>query len=243
MNFEPITGFIFRLYDAKEADKVVHLLNTEGKKMTLYARGVKKPKSRKAYAIDLLNHVKVKLERAQGEMLPISEIQLIQQPRRLVQDYQGILCLQTVCEIISIFATEEVDEPALYKNVENILSVKEIRSYDLLLVQMIFRFLYVAGMLPKLQLDVGTGENLNDAADVFFSDMRVGFSNSRQTGDTVAPPRLLKSLRFLLVYDFNAGQKLGLEKDEVDQLLQLAQTWLFLATQQELRTLRQAQGN
>lgn len=238
MNYEPITGFIYRIYDAKEADKVVYLLNENGQKQTLYARGVKKPKSRKAYAIDLLNHVKVKLERAQGEMLPISEIQLIKQPRRLVHDYPGILCLQTICEIIGIFATEEVDEPALYRNVENILSVAEIRNYDLLLVQMIFRFLYISGMLPKLQLDVSSGENLNDESDIFFSDMRVGFSNARQTGDTIAPPRLLKSLRFLLAYDFNAGQKLGLEKDEVAQLLQLAQSWLFLATQQELRTMR-----
>jgi recombinational DNA repair protein (RecF pathway) len=80
---ENTTGFIIKMYSAKEADQVIHLLSTKGSRFTLYAKGSRKEGSRKAHALDLLNLVTIKFG-SKTDLGFINEVRLIASLRNSV---------------------------------------------------------------------------------------------------------------------------------------------------------------
>src|SRR5690349_10124281 len=109
-----IEGIIYRVYDSNAADKVITVLDTNGNKRALLAKGTKKQNSRKSHTIDLGNYVKVKI--VEGYAVPvISEISLISENRNWKSELDKLVALQFMCEITDKFAIEENNDPRMFK--------------------------------------------------------------------------------------------------------------------------------
>jgi DNA repair protein RecO len=111
---DKLNGIIFRLYDSKPGDRVVHLLASDGSRHVLIAKGVKKGTSRKAHAIDLLNYVQVKVS-GKGDMPLITDIKLIDKFEGFKSSYKGLIFVQLICEVLHIFILEKQEEVGYFK--------------------------------------------------------------------------------------------------------------------------------
>lgn len=221
---------------AKEADLVLYLLDANGSQHTMVAKGVKKPKSRKAHAIDLLNKVEVKLSHGTGLAL-ITEIKLLGNSRQFKSSYSGLLFVQLICEIIQEFAQEEHDEAGLYNNLDNLLSVTEPTKLALLAAALILRYLATSGNLPKLDQDIYTGSDIIEGVERYPA-LEIGYTATQRSQVMEAvPDRLYKVQKFILRSDFTQIQQIGLSEAEQIQLLRLHAYWLELMTGKQLKTL------
>jgi DNA repair protein RecO (recombination protein O) len=91
-----IDAVVIKMYNAKDADRVVHFIASDGSRMVAMAKGIKKTNSRKAHAIDLLNQVSVKLIKGKGELGIITEAKLTRDCTQFKADYSGLMFLQAV---------------------------------------------------------------------------------------------------------------------------------------------------
>ncbi len=210
-------------------------MTESGTKLAAAAPGVKRSTSRKAHAIDLLNTVSVKLAHGQG-LDTITEVQLLSSHQQFKQDYPGLMFVELVCELVSLFLQEGQDEPGYYRNLANLLEVKAPHKLSLLAAAVILRFLHINGTLPKLSEDVYGGEELSNA-ELRFPTAEIGYTSRQEMaiGDAVSD-RIYKTQRFILQYDFSAINRIDLSSAEQRQLLDLHLTWLELATDRQLKS-------
>lgn len=230
------TGIIFRLYSSKDADKVVHFINEQGSRQVMVAKGVGKPNSRKAYSIDLLNQVKLKL--ATGLGLPLAtEVKLVRTPDVFKQSYAGFMLVNLVCEIVDVFVQEEHDEPGYYLNLDNLLQIRSDERLTLLAAAFLLRFLYISGNVPRLNEDIYGGMTLNET-DPRYLTPDIGYTSQPAfaQGDNVSD-RIVKAQRFILNHDFATIQKLALTPAEQLQLLTIHVNWLEVAFGKQLKSL------
>ncbi|MCA9379452.1 DNA repair protein RecO, partial [Candidatus Dojkabacteria bacterium] len=232
--YQNITGIIFRMFDAQEADRVVHILTNDGSRLPVFARGVRKATSRKAHAIDLLNKVECKLV-GTGSLSTVTEVKLLSQHGQFKRNYPLLMLSQLICEVIDIFAAEDQEEAGYYRNLENLLALQRPGRPILLAAAFILRYLYVSGHLPKLDSDVLSGEKLD--IDNAYILMEPGYtSDSAKSSDRTIAPRLLKTQKFILQSDFAHIDKLALAKEEQLELFHLHRGWLEVVTDRELRS-------
>lgn len=213
----------------------MYLLTEQGTKTVLSAKGVRKATSRKAHAVDLLNTVEVKYSQL-GEIGIISEIKLIDQHRQFKQNLQGLLFVESVCELLSIFVQEEVHEPGYFRNLENLLSITQPKRYKLLFAALLLRFLVISGNIPALDIDVVTEDKLD--LDKAYRSSGPGYTNNQEeSSKEQVSSRLIKSQLFILQSAFAAIDQLALSNEEQLELLQLHVSWLNTSTHTELRSL------
>lgn len=231
-NFTTYKGYIFRLFLAQESDQIVHLLTTQGSRQVLAAKGARKNTSRKAHALDLLNLVEVKaVER--GEIPTISEIKLVDQNLQIKQGYTNLIFAQFVCELIHLHVQGHAAEPGFARNLENLLAVTSIQKPLLLGTALMLRFLYVAGLLPELNIDIQTGTKLDQKKIWPLNDP--GFTNTPQAIQPLNP-RLIKSLQFCMRATFTQTQQLDLSLEEQQILFNLLRDWTQTSLQAALRS-------
>lgn len=203
----------------------------------MIAKGIKKAKSRKAHAIDLLNFVQVKLVQGKGSLPILTEVRLINDFNKFKQTYSGLMFTQQVCELIKFFAEEGQEDPGIYQNIWNLLENALPEKYPLLLATLILRLLYNSGNLPKLNEDVITAENL-PADSLRLSANPIGYTAEPAAASSQEPisDRLYKVQRFIINQDYRLVQSIQLTQLEEMQLYNLHLNWLQNTLERELRT-------
>jgi len=239
------SGIIFRLFNSKDADKVIHVLTENGAKLAAAVPGVKRSTSRKAHAIDLLNTVSLKL--TSGKNLDtVTEAHLLSNHASFKENYAGLLFTQLICEILSIFLQEEQEEPAYYRNLSNLLEVNQPHKYLLLVSGLILRLLQINGILPKLSEDIFGGAEIEPGIQRYPTD-DIGYTTRPEAarGDGISD-RLYKTQRFILQHDFSQINRINLTFDEQLTLFDLHLKWVEQAVDVQLKTavmFRQAAQN
>ncbi len=229
--YSNLNGIVIKMHNAKEADRVVHVLSETGERVVVFAKGIKKTKSRKAHAIDLLNVVNLKLIQGRGGMQSIMEAKLVKSPSNLKQDLSGLMAAQAICEIADKFIQEDVPDSGYYKNLVNLVeSAASSGRIEQLMAAMILRFLYVSGDLPKLNEDVATGEHLAIEGPRYLTN-QIGYTAN---GTEAVSDRIYKTQRFMLKHDFAMIGAVDLNKDERMQILQISIGWLKGFIQKDL---------
>lgn len=76
MNKFNLEALVLKSYNLKDYDKVYTVLAKEEGLVTLYARGVRRIKSKRSGSLDTLNHIKVKVSK-NGEYLSVEEVSVI----------------------------------------------------------------------------------------------------------------------------------------------------------------------
>ena len=112
-------GIILKTQDYKEADKIVTILTKKSGLLVAFAVGVRRPKSKKAPHLDLVNHCQFQFKNNGvnflNEVAPVSDFKNIKKDLRKVS-----LCM-TFFEIITQLVPEEVEDENLYLSLLNFL--------------------------------------------------------------------------------------------------------------------------
>lgn len=213
------------MYSGKDADRILHLLTQTGAKLVVAAPGTKKPRSRKAHAVDVGNLLQINLLQTKG-MPMLSDVKLIERFDRIKRDYIGLVLVQFCCELCSTIAQEDVNEPGLFNNLLNLLQSENLSRPALLAAALVLRVLAVSGHLPAIDHDLETGLELDLELPVWR--MRdIGYTQQLPLNDQNAvPARLLKTQKFILSHSFNHINQITLELEEQLELLNQHLQWL-----------------
>lgn len=236
MDHKSVSGYIYRMFNSKEADRVVSLIDDHGEKITLVAKGVKKPGSRKSHALDLLSRIDCKTTTL-GSLPMITDIKLIKSPDILKSSYSGLIFVQLICEVVDQYVQVNQEDKGYYNNLESLVNIPSDQNLALLAAAFILRYLYINGSLPKLNLDVET-EQPFDVDDEHYLSEQPGYVHHPLTSvSEPVPVRLVKIQKYILNNGFSEIQKINLTVAEQIQLLQMHLQWHYLATDREIKSL------
>lgn len=230
-----INGIIFRTYDSKSTDKVVVVATESGQRKSFLAKGVKSKNSKKAYAIEMGNLVRISY--LDGYAVPIiTEISLLKELNKTFQIYSNLVLLQFIFETLNYFLDEISDNNLIYKNLQLILSFEEYQSILKSLSFFLLHLLYNNDELQSVKYTVDTGEEITEFG--FTQRGVIGYvseNNSTQVSNKI-PIRILKAQNFLMQKGFADAMKVSLSPSEIIKMLQLHVEWVETLLGKELKS-------
>jgi DNA repair protein RecO len=223
-----VKGIIYRIYNSGQTDRIIYLIDQEGKKVNILAKGVRKPTSRKAHSIDLGNYVEGKV--IEGYSLPLlTEIKLLEEFRSWKDSFDKLIFLQFFCEIIDKFTFEENYDDMLFKVFHNCLELNTDRVIYIAAIFLI-KILDITGHLPTLNECVITNTDL-DPNEVYILDEYVGYiskdalANSGIGGEKITD-RIIKTQKFIVDHNVHDALKIQLTREEEAKMFRIELNWL-----------------
>ncbi len=149
-----LEGIVLSRRDHGEADRVVKLLTAEGS-VDLLAKGIRKPRSRKAGHLELFCKTQVLASRVAGSWDIISQAEALQVRPRLQEDFRLGTYARYVAELAIRFFEGETD-PQLYILIDDVFSRLEEGADPALLMRWYEQqLLALAGFRPEWSTCVG----------------------------------------------------------------------------------------
>ncbi len=149
-----LEGIVLSRRDHGEADRVVKLLTSEGS-VDLLAKGIRKPRSRKAGHLELFSKTQVLVSRVTGSWDIISQAEVMQVHPRLQEDFRLGTYARYVAELAIRFFEGETD-PQLYILVDDVFSRLDGNADPALLTRWYEQqVLALAGFRPEWGMCVG----------------------------------------------------------------------------------------
>lgn len=149
-----IEGIVLGRRDYGEADRVVICLTREGR-VDLLAKGIRKPRSRKAGHLELFSRAKLLMSRVQNSWDIISQAEAIVLRPGLQDDFERGTYARYISELVVRFFEREADA-ALYELLDASLTKLETDDTPELLVRWYEqRLLILAGFRPEWRSCVG----------------------------------------------------------------------------------------
>lgn len=187
-------GIILSRTDYGEADRIITVLTPEQGKLSLMARGVRKPKSRLAGGIELFSTAEITYLNGRGAIGTLVSARLIKYYSSIVKDIDRV---QLGYELIKMLhrATEDQPESDYYDLLEQAYAALDSETVGVELIRVWFeaQLLRYAGHSPNLKTDT-EGRKL-EASSVYnfdFDEMSFVDHSSGQFG-----PDQIKFLRLL----------------------------------------------
>lgn len=168
-------GIVLSRTDYGEADRIVTILTPEQGKITLMARGVRKPKSKLAGGIELFSTSDVSYIKGRGEIGTLISVRLLKHYGNIVQDIDRVQLGYEVIKIINK-ATEDQPEEEYFQTLEQAFMALNDSTIDRELIKTWYfaQLLRLSGHSPNLsstidgnKLTAGTKYNF-DYEDVSF---------------------------------------------------------------------------
>jgi DNA repair protein RecO (recombination protein O) len=219
-------AIILRRLNLGEADRLLTAFSLEKGKLRLVAKGVRRPRSRKAGHLELAS--RVELMAARGRELDIvTQAQVIDSYPSLREDLQRFAHASYALELLDRSTVDREVNKGLYSLLANTLarldagvsSPSALRHYELQLVELV-------GYRPELFRCVGCGEQIQ-AQDQFFSPGEGGVLCPKCGAQRQSPIRVslpaLKVLRHFQRSPFEAVQELRIRPQvhaEVERLME-----------------------
>lgn len=217
MKQQQTQGIVLSRTDYGEADRIVTILTPEQGKITLMARGVRKPKSKLAGGIELFSTSDVSYIKGGGEIGTLISVRLLKHYGNIVQDIERVQLGYEVIKIINK-ATEDQPEEEYFQTLEQAFAALDDASIDKDLIKTWYsaQLLRLAGHTPNLSTTVA-GNKLIQGSKYNFDYDDVSFvlseSGAYKTYD-------IKYLRLL----FSGNQPKVLSKiEKCEQLNKKAQ--------------------
>jgi DNA repair protein RecO (recombination protein O) len=230
-----IQGIIYRIYNSGASDKIIYILDREGQKNTILAKGVKKQNSRKAHSIDLGNLIDGKV--VEGYSLPIlSEIKLIKEFSFWKNSYSKIVLLQFFCEVIDRFSFEGNSDKDIFEIFSEILESWKFAENDsgkelYLACIFILKILEITGHLPNLEESIISNNPLKSHS-IYSIPESIGYVGEDDSGSfkDKVPDRIYKTQRFIVATSIRDSARVKLERDEQVKLFKIHLDWLEQVT-------------
>jgi DNA repair protein RecO (recombination protein O) len=242
-----VEAIVLRHTDWGEADRLLWLFTREIGKVKVVAKGVRKPRSRKAGHLEPFTRVELQL--AHGRDLPIvTQAEAKDMYLALREDLVRVGYASYIIELLDRFTYEEGENIGLYRLLSETLSrinsetdpAFSVRYYEL-------RLLDLVGFRPQLLRCVNCGEEIQ-AEDQFFSFEKGGVicpkCGSKEAGVRPVTMPALKILRHFQRSSYSEAQRARLSSTvdrELENLMGYYLTYLLergLNTPSFLRRVR-----
>jgi DNA repair protein RecO (recombination protein O) len=195
-----VSAIVLKRREMGEADRLLTVLTRDRGKLTLLAKGVRRPASRKAGHIEPFTHVDLLV--AKGKSLDlVTQAETLEAHRHLREDLWCSSWAYYVAELTDAFVQDEDPHELLFDLVlETLARLDRGGEVELAVRYCELHLLALAGYQPQLFRCVQCGELLRPETN-FLSLERGGAlcpqHGAHQTGTMVLPLPVLKVLRFL----------------------------------------------
>ncbi len=228
-----IKGIVTSIRNVKDADLIVNVVDIDGSKHTVYAKGVRKAKSRKAHALDLYNYVELKVS-DKGELGFINEAKLINDFREAKDGYDKLILIQLVCEVANHFSQEDLYEPEYFTLLTEFPQLLGQGKDILLTASILIKLMQLSGFLPNLGIDIKNGSDISMEESKYLSS-EVGYTlNSEFAFSDPISKRIYKSQMFILGSYIKECLRLDLTIQEQMRLLNIHTIWIEMITSRKL---------
>lgn len=194
MNHCTTKAIVLRRTNYGEADRIITMITPEKGKITLMAKGVRKPKSKLAGGIELFSVSDITYMEGRRDMHTLTSARLDRHYENIIKDIDRTMLGYEIVRQLNR-ATEQNTESVYYTLLDQSLQALNCSEVDRTLIQVWFasQLLKIAGHAPNLRTDTeGNDLNVNATYDFSFDDMTfVSSRNARFTADNIKVLRLL----------------------------------------------------
>ena len=189
-------AIVLNRVDYGEADRIITMLTPDQGKISVLARGVRKPKSKLAGGIELFSVNEVTVLAGRGEVHTLISARLSKYYDQIVKDLERTTAGYEFIKIMNR-ATEDNPEPAYFELLKGSLAALNEATINLGLVQVWFQaqLLRLAGHTPNLKTDE-EGKKLEATASYLFNFDTMNFHKNGQD-DNSFDANSIKFLRLI----------------------------------------------
>jgi len=232
-------GFVIKVKQFPEADKLVLFLTRKHGIVESVAKGASKSSSKKVSSIDLLNHVKASFYITKGIDL-LKEIEVINDYQELKSDGEISKTLLYVLEIIDKINASSGQELKAYNLLFNFLELSNMspQKFQLLLACFEIKLLELAGFTPKLNAYIKTDKPiLKDESRVLSTGHILGYQQAdvNSKADQVSD-KIIKTQRFFLENEIQDSLKLKIDEGLLNNLQYINRYWIENAIEKRLKS-------
>ncbi len=213
-------GFIFKITNFKDNDKLVHILTPEKGKILVTAKGVRSIKSRRAGHIDLCNINTLSLHKG-SKFFYLTGTQNIYSFRNLKESCTYYLFY--ICELIDKSPIEPEDSRLLFRLLSEILVLANKSNIEKLIAFFEINLLTKLGFKPELETYAGSNTPLSKDRPIFLSQSILGFTRQ---GNTIVNPSVIKCQRFFLANTTKRVLSLNIPENIQASITSIQKSWL-----------------
>ncbi|HRP36471.1 MAG TPA: DNA repair protein RecO [Candidatus Dojkabacteria bacterium] len=232
-------GFIIKIKQFQEADKLVVFLTRKHGNVETIAKGVGKSSSKRGSSIDLLNHSRFTYyERKSIDLL--REVQVLNDYQDLKQDKKIINHLLYILEIIEKLNSTNDDEIKAYNLLYDLLELTTINSAKFLQLLSSFelKLLDLAGFTPNVENYIKSGESIleNETRVLSFGN-ELGYNLTKSdTKAKIVSDRVLKIQKFYLENKLSDSLKLNIDDETQSLITFINRYWIEKTIEKRLKS-------
>ena len=235
-------AIVLKTIDFGETDRILTLLTRHFGKVSVVAKGIRKPTSRLAGHAEPLTHATYQLARGRNlDVLTGAESRSLY--RELREDLHGIAAGWYIAELADRFALEKAPSAPLFDLVENALRHLSAGHVPALVCRWFdLHLLDRTGFRPEVGRCVQCRQSPEETANAWIVDAG-GLVCARcapgpSTGPLALSVRALKSLRYLLVSDFESAALLRMDGPLAAELERHLRSFLQNVLDREIQAAR-----
>jgi len=228
-------GFVIKIKDTNEKDKIITIFTKNHGKIVCIAKGIKSLQSRKRGNIDLFFLSKFLFYEGKTFNI-ITEVKIDNDFRILRQEKIGYFLLFYLSEILYFLLPDEIQYKNIFSDIEILLSNINWKSPFLQLICFNLRLLNSLGYSPNFTSCIRCNKNLkiNEKRSVSFDE--IGFVCCKLSKNINISDKELKSLKYLNNSSFVKASYLNLSIQEKIKLFQVTNKWFSYITQRTLKS-------
>ncbi len=232
-------GFIIKIKQFQEADKLVVFLTRKHGNVETIAKGVGKSSSKRGSSIDLLNHSRFTYYETKSIDL-LREVQVLNDYQDLKQDKKIINHLLYILEIIEKLNSTNDDEIKAYNLLYDLLELTTINSAKFLQLLSSFelKLLDLAGFTPNVENYIKSGESIleNETRILSFGN-ELGYNLTKSdTKAKIVSDRVLKIQKFYLENKLSDSLKLNIDDETQSLITFINRYWIEKTIEKRLKS-------
>jgi len=232
-------GFIIKIKQFQEADKLVVFLTRKHGNVETIAKGVGKSSSKRGSSIDLLNHSRFTYYETKSIDL-LRDVQVLNDYQDLKQDKKIINHLLYILEIIEKLNSTNDDEIKAYNLLYDLLELTTINSAKFLQLLSSFelKLLDLAGFTPNVENYIKSGESIleNETRILSFGN-ELGYNLTKSdTKAKIVSDRVLKIQKFYLENKLSDSLKLNIDDETQSLITFINRYWIEKTIEKRLKS-------
>mgnify|MGYP001236445036 CR=1 FL=1 len=231
-------GFIIKIKQFPESDKLVVILGKKKGVIESVAKGASKSTSKKVSSIDLLNLVTATFYETKGIDL-LKEIQLVKDFSTLKQNkivVNKLLYILELIDKISVLTDYELNAFHLLENFMNLADVYP-EHIDILLRVFELKLLKISGYAPEFYVYLDSNNKIQlKEKRVVSTGQGLGFVTNRHSKDNLISDKILKIQRYLTENDMTLAVKMIITDEELKTLDSINRQWIGIVIEKRLKS-------
>lgn len=188
---ERVRAIVLRRTNYAEADRVVQLLTTKGRRSVI-AKGVRRERSKLAGGIELFAVSDVVIRSGRGELGLLTSARMVAFYRHILEDYDRMQFAYTVLKLVAS-ASEAIDEPAWFSMVAELLEHLNKPEVNRQLIETWFYVHYAELLGEELNLRIDVSGHPLDKDEIYmYDEAEKAFRLSQQGGIGAGHIKLLR---------------------------------------------------